>query len=119
MEKVPIHAWCDARGLSLTELARQAHLPLPAVSDYARGKRNPTLRSIAALASALEVPCWVLLRGPEPGEGLPSAQEARQANLDWFRSLTPSQRVRAAEANRRFAHRASLFARSFHRRPEP
>jgi len=109
--KLPIRDWCDALGISQAALARRAGMTAAVVSDYARGRRNPTLRSIAALARALARAPWEFLRGPLPGEGLPTEDEARAANLSWFRRLTPSQRVRAAETSRRLALRAEAFAR--------
>jgi len=109
--RLPIREWCDALGMTQTALARRAGITAAVISDYARGRRNPTLRSIAALARALERAPWEFLRGPLPGEGLPSEDEARAANLSWFRRLTPSQKARAAETSRRLVQRATAFAR--------
>ncbi len=108
MVAIPVRSWCDVKGLTLTALARRAGIALPVVSDYARGKRNPTLRSLQALADVLNVPLWKFLKGPEPGEGLPSEEELRAQNLAWFGSLTPTQRLRAAEAHRRFVARVRV-----------
>jgi transcriptional regulator with XRE-family HTH domain len=111
MTKLPIQEWCDALGITQAALARRARLTTSVVSDYARGRRNPTLKSITALARALDRTPWEFLRGPMPGEGLPTEHEARIANLEWFQQMTPSQRARAAEASRRLALRAKAFAR--------
>jgi len=111
MTKLPIQEWCDALGMTQAALAQRARISPSAVSDYARGRRNPTLRTIAALSRALDRAPWEFLRGPLPGEGLPTAEESRAANLEWFRKLTPSQKARAAEVSRKMALRASKFAR--------
>ena len=111
MAKLPIQGWCDALGISQAALARRAGITAPVVSDYARGRRNPTLTSIAALARALDREPWEFLRGPLPGEGLPTEDESRAANLAWFRKLTPSQKARASETSRKMALRAATFAR--------
>ncbi len=111
MVKLPIKDWCDALGITQGALARRAGITASVVSDYARGRRNPTLKSLAALARALGRARWEFLRGPLPGEGLPTEDEARAANLAWFRKLTPSQKARAAETSRKMALRASAFAR--------
>ncbi len=111
MLKLPIQDWCDAVGISQVALARRAGITSPVISDYSRGRRNPTLKSISALAKAIGREPWEFLRGPLPGEGLPTEAESREANLAWFRTLTPSQRARASEAGRKMVLRASAFAR--------
>jgi transcriptional regulator with XRE-family HTH domain len=112
MVKLPIQAWCDALGITQSVLARRAGLTTSVVSDYARGRRNPTLKSISALAKAIGREPWEFLRGPLPGEGLSTEDEAREANLDWFKDLSPSQKARAAEMSRKMALRAATFARA-------
>src|SRR5437867_12457114 len=97
--------------MTQTALARRAGISQTVISDYARGRRNPTLGSITALAQALGRTPWEFLRGPLPGEGLPTEDEAREANLAWFRRLAPSQKARTAEVSRRLALRAEAFAR--------
>jgi transcriptional regulator with XRE-family HTH domain len=110
--KLPIREWCDALGTTQAALGRRAGLAPAVISDYVRGHRNPTLQTIEALARAIDRQAWEFLRGPLPGEGLPSEAEARQQNIDWFRRLPPSRKARAAESSRRFARRAMEFARS-------
>ena len=105
MVSLPIRAWCDALNLTQVELARRAGLPAPVLSDYARGKRNPTLRSIEALAKALGREPWEFLKGPRPGEGLPTDEESREQNLAWFSRLTPSQKERVSELDREYLDR--------------
>jgi hypothetical protein len=68
------------------------------LSDYAHGCRIPTLKSVSALAKALDRTPEEFLTGPLPGEGLPTADDARAANLAWFRKVSPSQKARAALA---------------------
>lgn len=111
MKKLPIEDWCDAIGISQVALARRAGITSSVISDYARGCRNPTLKSISALAKAIGREPWEFMRGPLPGEGLPTEDESRAANLAWFRTLTPTQKARASETSRRLVLRASAFAR--------
>ena len=105
MPFLPIRAWCDALNLTQSDLARRAGLPAPVVSDYARGKRNPTLRTIEALAKALDRDPWEFLRGPKSGEGLPTEEESREQNLAWFSRLTPSQKERVSDLDREYLER--------------
>lgn len=112
MARLPIREWCDALGIAQAALATRAGMTPAVISDYARGRRNPTLRSLEALARAIGRAPWEFLRGPLPGEGLPTEEEARAENVEWFQRLTPSQRARAAEGSRRFAQRARAYARS-------
>jgi len=111
MTKLPIPEWCDALGLTQAALARKSGISAAEVSDYARARRNPTLKTITVLAQALGRAPWEFLRGPLPGEGLPSEDEARAANVAWFRRLTPSQKARAAATSRKMALRAQAYAR--------
>ena len=111
MSGLPVREWCDALGMTQAALARRAGMTPSVLSDYARGRRNPTLRSICALARALRREPWEFLRGPLPGEGLPTEDEGRSSNLAWFQRLSPSQKARAVETGRRFALRAGEFAR--------
>ena len=111
MARLPVSEWCDALGMTQAALARKAGISAAEVSDYARARRNPTLKTITALAQALGRAPWEFLRGPLPGEGLPTEDEARAANLAWFRKLTPSQKARAAETSRRMALRARARSR--------
>jgi transcriptional regulator with XRE-family HTH domain len=110
MLKLPIQDWCDALGIAQGALARRAGITASVISDYAHGRRNPTVRSLAALAKALDREPWEFLRGPLPGEGLPTEDQARAANIEWFKRLTPSQKARASETGRTMALRASAFA---------
>lgn len=113
MVKLPIQDWCDAVGISQVAFARRAGITSSVLSDYSRGRRNPTLKSISALAKAIGRKPWEFLRGPLPGEGLPTEDESRAANLAWFRKLTPSQKARASETSRKMVLRASAFAREY------
>ena len=90
MDKLPVLDWCDALGITQAALARRAGITAPVISDYVHGRRNPTLKTISVLARALGRSPWEFLRGPLPGEGLPSESEARAANVAWFQKLTPS-----------------------------
>jgi len=111
MSKLPIQDWCDALGISQVALARSAGITSSVISDYSRGRRNPTLKSLSALARAIGREPWEFLRGPLPGEGLPTEDESRAANLAWFRTLTPTQKARASETSRKLVLRARAVAR--------
>lgn len=88
-------------------IAKRAGMALPQLSDYARGRRNPTLRTLTAIAQALDIEAWELLRGPLPGQGLPTRAEAIEENIRWFQGLGPSQKLRAAQAQARARTRLS------------
>ena len=63
--------WRTARGMTQAQLAERARIPRPNVSDIERGKREVTLSTLRALASALEIRPGVLADGvaPEPAGG--------------------------------------------------
>lgn len=84
VEKLPIQERCDALGMTQV-----------------------------ALAKAIAREPWEFLRGPLPGEGLPTEDEARAANLAWFRKLTPSQKTRASETSRKMVLRAHAYVREY------
>lgn len=70
-------AWRLARGMSQAELARAARLPRPNLSAIERGDRDVTLRTLRALAVALDVRPGVLVDGELPGRGeRPLSREA-------------------------------------------
>jgi transcriptional regulator with XRE-family HTH domain len=50
-----------AAGLSQEELAFRANMKRSYLSDLERGTRNPTVRALGRLASALDVPAGKLL----------------------------------------------------------
>ena len=52
------------RGLSQEQLALDADMKRSYVSDLERGTRNPSIKAIERLATALEVEPWSLLKGP-------------------------------------------------------
>lgn len=79
------------------------------ISDYARGKRNPTLRTIEALAKALDREPWQLLKGPKPGEGLPTEDESRRENIAWFSRFSPTQKIMAIEQDKAAREYLSAF----------
>ena len=106
MANLPLRPWCDALGTTQAEVARRSGIPPPVLSDYARGRRNPTVRTLERIANVLGCKAWEILRGPLPGQGLPSEEESRISNIRWFRRLTPSQKQRASEFDRAFIERA-------------
>jgi transcriptional regulator with XRE-family HTH domain len=52
------------RGLSLSELARRAGVGKATLSGLEAGTRNPTLVTLQAIASALQVPITAVVAGP-------------------------------------------------------
>lgn len=50
------------KGLSQEQLAFEAQMKRSYVSDLERGARNPSIKAIARLAEALEIPAAELLR---------------------------------------------------------
>ena len=50
-----------AKGMSHQELASKANLSAGALSSITRGQGNPTLETMASIASALEIPLTYLL----------------------------------------------------------
>ena len=53
------------RGLSQEQLALDADMKRSYVSDLERGTRNPSVKAIERIATALRVEAWTLLRTPE------------------------------------------------------
>jgi transcriptional regulator with XRE-family HTH domain len=53
------------RGMSQEELALETGMKRSYISDMERGTRNPSVKALARLASALEVAPEVLLRSPK------------------------------------------------------
>jgi transcriptional regulator with XRE-family HTH domain len=62
-------AWRLARGMTQAELARTAHVQRPNLSAIERGDREVTLKTLRALAVALDVRPGILADGVSPGEG--------------------------------------------------
>lgn len=56
------------RGLSQRALAQKAHLDPKTVNLIARGARNPTLYTIALIASAMELPLGAIIKHAELGK---------------------------------------------------
>jgi transcriptional regulator with XRE-family HTH domain len=63
-----IQRWRLERGMSQAELARRAKLPRPNLSNLECGKGDPSLRTVRALALALDIRSGVLVDGQPPGE---------------------------------------------------
>ncbi|KAA9377742.1 helix-turn-helix transcriptional regulator [Microbispora cellulosiformans] len=62
----------EARGLSLSELARRAGVGKATVSGLEHGTRNPTLETMYAIAAALSVPMSALTLDPGAPAGAAS-----------------------------------------------
>lgn len=57
----PVKLWRDYRGLTQQELADQAGISKPYLSQIESGKRQGTVETLAAIARALDVPLDVLV----------------------------------------------------------
>lgn len=119
--------WRLKRGLTQSELARRAGVPRPNLSAIERGQREVSLKTVRALALALDVRAGVLVDGIAPeGEGAgelsreameriaaavirksPLADAKEQALADQLKHLVSS-RLRAA---RPVATRAGRLSR--------
>ena len=71
--------WRLERRLTQVELARQARIPRPNISAIERGKRDVSLKSLRALALALEVKPGILADGLAPGEVQQFSSLSREA----------------------------------------
>lgn len=69
-----LRALREARGLSLSALARAADLGKGTLSELESGRRNPTLETLFALTSALELPLSAAL--PDTEQAPPDASGA-------------------------------------------
>lgn len=71
--------WRLKRGLTQDRLARRARIPRPNLSRIEQGGREVSLRTLRALAAALDIRPGLLVDGiPPPGSGVPAAL-SRQA----------------------------------------
>jgi transcriptional regulator with XRE-family HTH domain len=61
-----LQLWRKKRGMSQADLAQKAGVPQPNLSDMERGEREVSLRTLRALAFALEIPAGVLADGVGP-----------------------------------------------------
>ncbi len=64
-------AWRLTRGMTQAQLARAAGIPRPNLSAIERGDREVTLRTLRALALALDVRPGALVDGEMPGASAP------------------------------------------------
>jgi transcriptional regulator with XRE-family HTH domain len=73
-----VMAWRLARGLTQEALARAARVPRPNLSAIERGGRDVTLRTLRALALALDVKPGVLADGIPPQTRAPLGREGME-----------------------------------------
>jgi transcriptional regulator with XRE-family HTH domain len=71
-------------GRTLAEVAEQSGLSLPYVSNLERGRGNPTLEALGALARALDIPLDRLVGGEGPVEPVQVALASAPASLRQF-----------------------------------
>jgi transcriptional regulator with XRE-family HTH domain len=61
-----LYLWRKDRGMSQAALAQKAGVPQPNLSDMERGEREVSLRTLRALALALDIPAGILADGVGP-----------------------------------------------------
>jgi transcriptional regulator with XRE-family HTH domain len=71
-------------GRTLAEVAEQSGLSLPYVSNLERGRGNPTLEALGALARAVDIPLSGLLGGEGPVEPLEVVLASAPSSLFQF-----------------------------------
>ena len=71
-----VRRWRLERGWSQDELARRAGLPRPNLSNIERGAGDVSLRTVRALALALEIHPGALVDGQPPESAMPASREA-------------------------------------------
>ncbi|RIV39000.1 XRE family transcriptional regulator [Micromonospora radicis] len=77
-----VRALREARGISLSALARQAGVGKATLSGLENGVRNPTLETLYAITAQLGVPLAAVLAEPAPGpttDGMPAGPTVRGA----------------------------------------
>jgi transcriptional regulator with XRE-family HTH domain len=103
-------AWRLSRGMTQAALARAAHVPRPNLSAIERGDRDVTLRTLRAIALALDVRPGVLADGLAPQErkvlGRPEMERVARATTRGAGAEAPheemlARHLRAATATRR------------------
>ena len=109
--------WRTHRGLTQAELARRAHLPQPNLSAIERGSREVSLKTVRALALALDVTPGVLVDGlpPIPQKSWSRERLERVARaVAQGRSLTdPEERLLAESLNSLVRSHRRISGRSF------
>jgi transcriptional regulator with XRE-family HTH domain len=75
-------SWRLRRGLTQEALARRARVPRPNLSAIERGRREASLRTVRALALALDVRPGLLVDGIAPGEEVPLSRETMERIAD-------------------------------------
>ena len=134
--------WRSHRGLTQAELARRARLPQPNLSAIERGARDVSLRTIRALALALDVEPGVLVDGKSPQGPTswsrqrlervaraavlhqPLSDKAEQSSANSLSAVLPSMKrvkkrgIPAARRTRRHSERAWLALAAGHSREE-
>ena len=91
--------WRLERGLTQAVLAQRATLPRPNLSDIERGKREVSLKTIRALALALDVSPGILVDGRAPGEDLKSSRLSREAMERIAQAAAKNKRLPNIEEN--------------------
>ncbi|MGW2782788.1 helix-turn-helix domain-containing protein [Streptomyces populi] len=86
----------EAQGISLSELARRSGVGKGTLSELEGGRRNPTLETLYALTTALEVPLSTALRDLESPARI-SGQAVEAVLIERFEadaSVTETYRIR-------------------------
>ncbi|MBF6328345.1 helix-turn-helix domain-containing protein [Nocardia transvalensis] len=91
-----LRALREARGMSLSELARTSEIGKGTLSELESGRRNPTLETLYALTTALHVPLSTVLTAAAAHPGI-SGQAVDAVLLDRFDgsdAVTETYRIR-------------------------
>ncbi len=88
----------NARGWSQDELSAQSKVARGALQELEKGRGNPTLGTIDALASALKEPLILL-----PGDGQSNMADRGQVDPDWAEAARILHALSTVEPLRRFS----------------
>ena len=91
--------WRLARGLSQAHLARKARIPQPNLSDLERGKRDVSLRTLRALAMALDIQPGILADGVPPPRMAATVSTSRNV-LERIAAAVVDPAVKVSQAER-------------------
>ncbi len=102
--------WRLKRGLSQAALAQKAGVPRPNLSDIERGEREVSLRTLRALAYALDIRPGILADGMGPEEGEDAAVLTREGMEGIAQSIAAGRPPKPG--HRLLSERAGLLARN-------
>jgi transcriptional regulator with XRE-family HTH domain len=102
--------WRKERGLSQAALAQKAGVPQPNLSDMERGEREVSLRTLRALALALDIRPGVLADGIGPES--PKPLVLTRERLERVAQAVAEGRALADPAENELVHQATLMTKA-------